>query len=496
MVIQNGDATRNRAADASSASLASSNNVTVVQLKKQINLFHAVCIIVGIIIGSGIFVSPVGILQNVKSVGMSCVMWAVCGVFSALCALCYAELGVTIPESGGEYTYIKRAFGDFPAFLAMWINFIIICPVCVAASCLIFATYILRPFFLDCDPPVTSIRLIAALVIVFLILVNCVNVKWATKIQVVITASKLLALFLIIVTGFVSMGQGNVENFNKAFDGSDFSAGAIAISFYSGFWAFGGWSYLNFLTDELIDPHRNLPLAIIISMTIVTLVYLVANIAYFSVLTPMEMLRSSAVAVTFAEQTVGVIAWIMPVLIAISVMGSMNGTCLSMSRLFFVGARNSHLPNIISMINYKYLTPAPSLLTILILTLVMQSFEEIFFLIEMMGFGFAIVLTCVFAGQIYLRFKEPDIPRPIKLPIILPIFLLAVSLLILVLTCLQKPAESLLAVILILAGVPLYLIGVLWSSKPREISDLIHQVTCFIQKILLVVPQEKSKELK
>lgn len=81
MVIQNGDATRNRAADASSASLASSNNVTVVQLKKQINLFHAVCIIVGIIIGSGIFVSPVGILQNVKSVGMSCVMWAVCGVF-------------------------------------------------------------------------------------------------------------------------------------------------------------------------------------------------------------------------------------------------------------------------------------------------------------------------------------------------------------------------------------------------------------------------------
>lgn len=496
MVIQNGDATRNRAADASSASLASSNNVTVVQLKKQINLFHAVCIIVGIIIGSGIFVSPVGILQNVKSVGMSCVMWAVCGVFSALCALCYAELGVTIPESGGEYTYIKRAFGDFPAFLAMWINFIIICPVCVAASCLIFATYILRPFFLDCDPPVTSIRLIAALVIVFLILVNCVNVKWATKIQVVITASKLLALFLIIVIGFVSMGQGNVENFNKAFDGSDFSAGAIAISFYSGFWAFGGWSYLNFLTDELIDPHRNLPLAIIISMTIVTLVYLVANIAYFSVLTPMEMLRSSAVAVTFAEQTVGVIAWIMPVLIAISVMGSMNGTCLSMSRLFFVGARNCHLPNIISMINYKYLTPAPSLLTILILTLVMQSFEEIFFLIEMMGFGFAIVLTCVFAGQIYLRFKEPDIPRPIKLPIILPIFLLAVSLLILVLTCLQKPAESLLAVILILAGVPLYLIGVLWGSKPREISDLIHQVTCFIQKILLVVPQEKSKELK
>lgn len=498
MLLQNGDSVKNRTVNTSSTSLAtaSSNKVTIVQLKKQINLFHAVCIIVGIIIGSGIFVSPVGILQNVKSVGMSCVMWGVCGVFSALCALCYAELGVTIPESGGEYTYIKRAFGDFPAFLSMWINFIIICPVCVAASCLIFATYILRPFFLDCDPPIISIRLIAALVIVFLILINCVNVKWATKIQVVITASKLLALFLIIIIGFVSMGQGKVENFNKAFDGSDFSAGAIAISFYSGFWAFGGWSYLNFLTDEVINPHRNLPLAIIISMTIVTLVYLIANIAYFSVLTPTEMLRSSAVAVTFAEQTVGVIAWIMPILIAISVMGSMNGTCLSMSRLFFVGAKNNHLPKIISMINFKYLTPAPSLLIILILTLVMQSFEEIFFLIEMMGFGFAIVLSCVFAGQIYLRIKEPELPRPIKLPLVLPIFLLASSLLILVLTCLQKPAESLLAVILIVAGIPLYLIGVLWRSKPREISDVIHRTTCLIQKVLLVVPQDKNEDWK
>ena len=139
--------------------------VTTVRLKKQINLFQAVCIIVGIIIGSGIFVSPVGILLNVKSVGMSIVMWAVCGVFSALCALCFAELGACIPESGGEYIYIKRAFGDFPGFLAMWINFVVICPVCVAASCLIFATYILRPLYPDCDPPSTSIRLLAASII-------------------------------------------------------------------------------------------------------------------------------------------------------------------------------------------------------------------------------------------------------------------------------------------------------------------------------------------
>ena len=138
---------------------------TVVKLKKQITLSQSVAIIVGIIIGSGIFVSPVGILSNVRSVGMSCVMWAVCGVFSGLCALCYAELGACIPQSGGEYIYIKRAFGDFPAFLCLWINFIIICPVGIAASSLIFSTYILQPIFPDCDPPSSALRLLSAVVV-------------------------------------------------------------------------------------------------------------------------------------------------------------------------------------------------------------------------------------------------------------------------------------------------------------------------------------------
>ena len=138
---------------------------TVVKLKKEISLVQSVSIIVGIIIGSGIFVSPVGILQNVKSVGMSCVLWAVCGVFSGLCALCYAELGACIPQSGGEYIYIKRAFGDFAGFLCLWINFIIICPVGLAASSLIFATYVLKPIYPDCDPPATVLRLLAAIII-------------------------------------------------------------------------------------------------------------------------------------------------------------------------------------------------------------------------------------------------------------------------------------------------------------------------------------------
>lgn len=136
-----------------------------VQLKKQITLLQSVAIIVGIIIGSGIFVSPVGILQHVNSVGLSLLMWAICGLYNTLCALCYAELGACLPQSGGEYIYIKRAFGDYPAFVCLWINFVLICPVGVAALSLIASLYILQPIFPDCDVPPIAERLIAIILI-------------------------------------------------------------------------------------------------------------------------------------------------------------------------------------------------------------------------------------------------------------------------------------------------------------------------------------------
>ena len=119
-----------------------------IELKKQITLLQGVAIIIRIIIGSGIFVSPVGI-------GLSFVMWIICGLYNAWCAVCYAEPGTSIPESGGEYIYIKKAFGDVPAFICLWINFVLICPVGIAASALIFSMYlyILRPVFPDCDIP-------------------------------------------------------------------------------------------------------------------------------------------------------------------------------------------------------------------------------------------------------------------------------------------------------------------------------------------------------
>mgnify|MGYP001550270478 CR=1 FL=1 len=135
------------------------------KLKKSLGLMNGVAIIVGIMIGSGIFVSPKGVLQEVGSVGGSLVIWLLCGVISLFGALCYAELGTSILKSGADYAYINEAFGGLPAFLYLWVALIVIIPTGNAVVALTFGYYALQPAYPTCDPPDSAVRLLAALAI-------------------------------------------------------------------------------------------------------------------------------------------------------------------------------------------------------------------------------------------------------------------------------------------------------------------------------------------
>ncbi|KAG0726336.1 Y+L amino acid transporter 2 [Chionoecetes opilio] len=161
------------------------------KLKKELGLWDGVGIIVGIIIGSGIFVSPKGVLQFSGSMGMALIVWAVSGLLSLVGALCYAELGTLIPRSGGDYAYIYEVFGPLPAFLFLWVTLLVILPTSNTVMALTFATYIIKPAFPNCDTlPEIPVKLLAAVVICFLTWLNCANVKWAKMVQSVFTAGK------------------------------------------------------------------------------------------------------------------------------------------------------------------------------------------------------------------------------------------------------------------------------------------------------------------
>ncbi|XP_062923370.1 large neutral amino acids transporter small subunit 2-like [Mobula hypostoma] len=272
-----------------------------VALKKEIGLPSACAIIVGNIIGSGIFISPKGVLEQAGSVGLALVVWTLAGLVTVVGSLCYAELGVTIPKSGGDYAYVKEVFGGLPGFLVLWSALLVIYPTTQAVMALTFASYVLQPVFPECVPPYVASRLLAALCLILLTWVNCFSVRWVTRIQDLFTAGKLLALGLIIAMGIVQICKGHYEALrpDMAFDSaSNPHIGHIALAFLQGSFSYSGWNFLNYVTEELVDPQRNIPRAIIISIPLVTFVYVMANVAYVSAMSPQELVDSAAVAVT------------------------------------------------------------------------------------------------------------------------------------------------------------------------------------------------------
>ena len=343
-------------------------------------LLNGITVIVGCIIGSGIFVSPTGVLVSTGSVNLSLVVWSICGIFTMFGAYCYAELGCMIRKSGADYAYIHTTFGPLAAFVRLWIECVIVRPCTGAIQSLTFALYLTKPFFPDCDPPDDALRLIAAVCLCFLCFVNCYSVKWATKVQDYFTYAKVVALMIIMGTGIYMLCLGKTGNFS--WDGTETDITVIgklisfgpcqlhskvcltflASSFYSGLFAYTGWNFLNFIIEEMKNPVRDLPRAIAISCTLCLVIYVFTIIAFHSILNKAEVLGSEAVAVTFANRVYGSMAWIIPIFVACSTFGAVNGGIFASSRLFFVGARNGHMPKAMALINTNKLTPMPCLI--------------------------------------------------------------------------------------------------------------------------------------
>ncbi|KAJ8303523.1 hypothetical protein KUTeg_019919 [Tegillarca granosa] len=268
-----------------------------IDLKKNLGLVSGTALIVGTMIGSGIFVSPRGVLEGSGSVCMSLIVWAGCGLLAMLGALSYAELGTMIPKSGGEHAYLMFTFksygkflGPIPAFLFDWLGVFVLRPSMFAIMSLSLGTYATQPFYGQCGaPPLIK---------------------------------KIVTIVAMRDTQYISEG----------FEGTRDDASVLALSFYNGLWAYDGWNNLNFVTEELKNPHRDLPRSIMIGIPLTTLVYVLVNVGYFAVLSKEEILMSDAVAVLWGSRVLGVMAWIIPIFVVLSCFGAANGCLFASGR--------------------------------------------------------------------------------------------------------------------------------------------------------------------
>jgi len=459
-----------------------------VGLKASLGLVQGCTIIVGSIIGSGIFIAPGGVLKETGSVNMSLAIWILSGLFSMVGAYCYAELGLLIRKPGGDYTYILDTLGPFIGFIRLWAECLIVRPCTITIVALTFAKYSVKLLFPECEPPDESVRILAAVCICLLAFVNCWEVKWATAVQDIFTYAKLLALFIIMATGIVQLGRGKTEHFT--WDETETDITKIALSFYSGLFAYNGWNYLNFVINELQDPVRNLPRAIAISIILVTIVYVLTNIAFYTTLSVPEVLGSEAVAATFGEILYGPMAFMIPVFVAMSTFGGVNGVLLTSSRLFYAGACQGQMPEILSMIQVQKNTPVPAVLIVALLSLVYLTSSNIFALINYTGFATWVSIGLAVFCIPFLRWKHPEWERPIKVHLVFPIIYILATIFITIVPMIATPVETAMGLGIIATGIPVYFIFVAWKNKPEAVQKITNGVTVTLQKLMVVVPPQ------
>lgn len=315
--------------------------------------------VVGIIIGSSIFVQPSSVTAQIHSVTWVLLVWVVAGSLTLIGALVIAELSSAFPRTGGVYVFLRETYGPAVAFLWGWAMFWTMHSGIIAVIAMVFAQYAGRA--LDLGARATTALAIAA--VLSLSILNYRSVRDASAVQVVLTAIKVLALVAIIATAMM-VPIGAVAAAAPAATDTDFPGiSAFALALVAGLFAFGGWHMVSYAADETIDPTRTIPRSLLLGTIAVTVLYVGVNAAYLSVLTPGAVAASRGVAADFANATLGGAgSQIMTVLVVLSTLGALNGVILAGPRVYLAMAGDGVLFSWAGAVHPRFQTPHRAIL--------------------------------------------------------------------------------------------------------------------------------------
>ncbi|XP_041457222.1 b(0,+)-type amino acid transporter 1-like [Lytechinus variegatus] len=466
-----------------------------VTLSRRLGLGSNVSLLIGIMIGTGIFVAPRGVLRYTGSFGASLLVWFLCGLIAMIGSLIFSELALMFPKSGGDHTYLQETYGDVLAFLHGWGAVLVVRPITLAIVSIVLGEYIIYPYFDDlCYRDETMVKLHAATFIIVMMLVHGSGLKLISKLQVVFTSIKVVTLLLIIIDGMIniSMGYTDYLDVNTSFEGTNKNAFAFGMAFYQGMFAYEGWNSLTFTMEEMKDPAKTLPRAIMIAMPTITVLYILVNISYYTVLSPQQVLMDEAIATTFSSFTLhgkGILQRCLPFLVCCAAVGTANGLCYTYSRMAVALGREGHMPQIVGMVNPDTMSPNFALflmgLMSIITLLIPVSLEH---LIEF--FSFAIWLSYFFISiaVLILRYTKPDLHRPFKVHWSLPVLMAILSVFLIIAPFFEAHGvnEVIAATVIIVAGLIVYVPFIYYKYQP----PFMDKITIFVQLFLCIVNTE------
>jgi basic amino acid/polyamine antiporter, APA family len=435
-------------------------------LPRTLGLIDSLSIVIGVTIGGGIFLVPNLIAQELKSTSATLGVWIFAGVISFFGALACAELGCAIPATGGQYVFLREAFGPMIGFLCGWTMFVVARTAQVAWMAVTFALYV--SYFVPLSPIASKLLGIAA--ISLFTWINYRGVTAGAIVQNIFTLAKVAGLLLIIGSVFFLGGKATPAA-TAAVGGFSFSFSSFGVALIAALLAYDGWVQLSFVAGEIRNPQRNVLLALALGSGACIAIYLLANIAYLHALSIPEIAASPHVGATVAERVLGSRGGaLVSLIILTSIIGTLNGCFLTSPRIYFAQARDGLFFRRFGNVHPRYQTPGFAILAQGLWAFVLLLSGSYETLLDYALFALWLSYGLMVAGVMILRRTQPDLPRPYRMwgyPVT-PVLFLAITAWFLVNMLRTRPVPSLAGLLLIATGVPVYFV---WARRAAALTE-------------------------
>ena len=418
------------------------------KLKREINLFGALATVMGTVIGAGVFFKTAAVTASTQSTSLTLLAWLLGGFLTICAGLTVAELATAIPETGGAVKYIEAAYGKLPSFLLGWSQSLIYFPANIAALSIIFATQMTNLLQISTD----YLLLIAIITAISVTGLNLLGTKVGTTVQSATLIIKLIPLAVIVIWGLLTPGSGTIQLF--PFEaGKDVSfAEGLSSALLATLFAYDGWLGVGAMAGEMKRPEKDLPKAV---------VYLLINFVFLKTL-PIDQIAGNLNAASDASAVIfgNIGGKIVTIGILISVYGALNGYTLTGIRIPYAMALEGELPfsKQLTKLSKKFTVPYVPALFQLVIACIMMSLGSFDFLTDMLIFVMWLFSLLIFIGVFVLRKKQPDLPRPYKVPLypVIPLIAIFGAVFILGMTLFTQTALAMIGIVVTLLGIPVY----------------------------------------